>query len=125
MQRRKLTPTRRKLAPPVPDRLPVEQLWAGPKRAFTPKQLSKLENLLEKVHENYWIIVFSGPEYTDVDRAITKSAAEASIRLFRNAYPTIEVTYLQPPAEKPKPNGKAKRSCDKKKYAKAARARQY
>ena len=126
MQRRKLPPPRRKLAPPAPDRPPVKEMLVGPKRAFKPSLLAQFQRLLEKTPGNYWIIVYSGKGYTDLDLNTTKESTVSTIRHFKHCYPDAKVIYLKIPDEEPKASPKpAKRSFDKKKYAKAARARQY
>jgi len=72
------------------DRGPVTHITVGPLNKF------KVDDLID--HEQYagsfFIVVFSGDGYRDVDRCGPKFCADACVRHFKVAYPKVKVTWL-------------------------------
>ena len=93
MRRRQLKkPARKRLRQPVPDRADPTKLIVGPMKAFSGEQLSGLR---VASYDNDWLVLFSGPGYEDFDKCCLKTTAEACVKVFVNAYPDVEVSWLK------------------------------
>lgn len=81
---------------PTPDRPAPKWLKVGPKQCFKTWELRKVGNLgIDKVYDTYWIAMYGGPGYVDLDRVGTKKGAQSLVSMFKLRYPRIEVEWLK------------------------------
>lgn len=80
----------------TPSRPDPNLIKVGPKHAFKPWELRKLTGYgVEKVYENTWLVVFSGPGYIDMDRCATRTMAQLRVSMFILRYPSVKVEWLK------------------------------
>lgn len=101
MKRKKLSnppsekPKRKRLREEVPDRAAPTLMKVGPKNTFKPWDLRKLTGLgIDKVFENAYLAVFTGPGYIDMERCSTRQSAQSVVSMFQLRYPRMRVEWL-------------------------------
>jgi len=74
------------------DRGPTTRLVVGPINKFSADDIEGLIDR-EQYASSFFIVVFSGDGYRDVDRCGPKFCADACVRHFKVAYPKVQITW--------------------------------
>lgn len=111
-------PKRKRLRQLLPDRAPPTKMIVGPKAAFTEQQIAGLEDRLDRAYDNFWIMIYSGPGYKDIELPVMKDLAQRAVKTFLNSYPDMEVTWIDANWKTKPIKIKAGKKFDKKKWLK-------